>query len=138
MGLLRDLTATQPTGKPEDAGALRDLLSAVVTSDGSVDLAEHITVEALYETLPQLRHAPADERPPIASRKALLAAMQKVADDKLRKQLFVLAVDLALASDGATEREDVFVEELRQALSIEEGFARQAISVLAFKYARSR
>ena len=137
MGLLRELTATQPTGRTEDAGALRDLISAAVTADGTVDVAEHVTVEALYETVPQLRSAPADQRPPATGRKALLASMRKVGDEKLRRQLFVLAVDLALSSEGATEREDELLDELRSALSIDEAFARQAISVLAYKYARS-
>ncbi len=50
----------------------------------------------------------------------------------------MLAIDLVLASEGAHDREDVFVEELRAALRIDEAFARQAITVLAYKYARSR
>src|SRR5258708_5295500 len=111
MGLLRDLVASQPTGQASDAGPLRDLISAVVTADGKVDLAEHITVEALFETVPQLRAAPDAQRPP-AMRKALLGQLRAITDPRLRRQLFVLAVDLALASDGANEREDAFIEEL--------------------------
>jgi hypothetical protein len=135
MGLLRDLVASQPTGQASDAGPLRDLISAVVNADGQVDVAEHITVEALHETVPQLRGAPEAERPP-AMRKALLGQMRLVTDPRLRRQLFVVAVDLALASDGVNEREDDFVEELRAALSIDDAFAKQTIAVLAAKYAR--
>jgi hypothetical protein len=135
MGLLRDLVATTPTGKPEDAGALRDLISAVVTADGSVDAAEHITVEALHETVPQLRAAPPATQPP-ALRKALLASLKKVTDPRLRRQLWVIAVDLALSSEGVSEREDLFLEELRAVLSIDDAFARQTIAVFAAKYAR--
>lgn len=138
MGLLRDLTATSSSGSDADAGPLRDLLSAAVLADGAVDHAEHITVEALYETVPQLRHAPEDARPPATSRKALVASFARLVEEPLRRQLFVLAVDLTLASDGASEREDAFIEELRAALRIDEAFARQAISVLAYKYARAR
>ncbi len=137
MGLLRELTSPAPTGGPDDARPLRDLISAIVTADGGVDVAEHITVEALYEAVPQLRDAPEEMRPP-ASRKALLQALGKLDDERLRRQLYVLAVDLALASEGATEREDAFVEELRAALRLDEGFARQAIAVLSYKYARAR
>src|SRR4051812_46460726 len=57
MGLLRDLTTTTAWGDGDDAGPIRDLLSAAVVADGTVDHAEHITVEALYETVPQLRNA---------------------------------------------------------------------------------
>lgn len=136
MGLLRDLTTSSPTGSPRDAGLLRDLVSAAVTSDGSVDVGEHVTVEALYETVPQLRAAPAAARPP-AQRDALLAAARKVDDKRLARQLFVIAIDLVLASNGVTEREDEFVEELRAALRIDDTFARTAIATVAHKYARA-
>ena len=138
MGLLLDLTSATPMGSATDAGPLRDLISAMVTADGSVDVAEHATVEALHESVPQLRAAPQSARPPAAGRKGLLAAFAKIDDARLRKQLFVLAVDLALASDGACAREDVFVEELRQVLKIDDAFARQTSQVIAIKYARNR
>lgn len=136
MGLLRELTAPAPTGHADDAVPLRDLISAVVTADGAVDVAEHVSVEALYETLPQLRHAPDSSRPP-QSRKDFVASLGRIKDEKLKRQLFVLAVDLALASEGATDREDAFLEELRRALSLDERFARQVIEVIAYKYARA-
>jgi hypothetical protein len=135
MGLLRDLVASTPTGQAADAGPLRDLISAVVTADGQVDVAEHITVEALFETVPQLREAPEAQHPP-ASRKALLAQLGQLRDPRLQKQLFVIAIDLALASEGVNEREDVFIEELRAALSIDVPFAKATIAVLAAKYGR--
>ncbi len=138
MGLLRDLTAPQPIGRTDDAGPLRDLISAIVTADGSVDIAEHVTVEALYETVPQLRQAPTSPQPPVTGRKSLLVEMEKVREPRLRRQLFVLAVDLALSSEGATEHEDSFMEELQEALHIDEAFARQTITVIACKYARAR
>jgi hypothetical protein len=136
MGLLRDLTASEPTGQATDAGPLRDLISATVNADGVVDLAEHVSVEALYETIPQLRNAPDSARPP-QNRKACLAELAKLTDARLKRQLFVLAVDLALASEGATDREDVFVDELRIALGLDDKFAKQVISVLSYKYARA-
>ena len=136
MGLLRDLTASQPTGQATDAGPLRDLISAIVTADGVVDVAEHVSVEALYETIPQLRNAPESARPP-QSRKACLEGLKKLTNERLKRQLFVLAVDLALASEGATDREDVFVDELRVALGLDDRFAKQVISVLSYKYARA-
>ena len=102
MGLLRELTSDSNQVTDTDASFLRDLISAMVTADGAVDLAEHVTVEALFETVPQLRAAPVDARPPIAGRKALLSKLSTIGTDKLRRQLFVIAVDLALASDGAS------------------------------------
>ncbi len=138
MGLLKDLTAALATGASTDAALLRDLISATVTSDGSVDSAEHLTVEALYETLPQLRAADPYTRPPSSSRKGLLATLAAVADERLRKQLFVVAVDLALASEGASEREDVFIGELVSALRLDEAFAKSVIVVVSHKYGRAR
>lgn len=138
MGLLKDLTAALATGASTDAALLRDLVSATVTSDGSVDSAEHLTVEALYETLPQLRAADPCTRPPSSSRKGLLATLAAVADEHLRKQLFVVAVDLALASEGASEREDVFIGELVSALRLDEAFAKSVIVVVSHKYGRAR
>lgn len=137
MGLLRDLTGTA-AWTVADAGPLRDLVSAVVTADGSVDVAEHATVEALFESIPQLRAAPSESRPPVTGEKALLARLAAVTDDKLRRQLFVLAVDLALASEGAHDREDALVTSLQTALKIDAEFATQTITVLAHKYARAR
>jgi uncharacterized membrane protein YebE (DUF533 family) len=136
MGLLRDLTAPSATGSASDAGLLRDLISAAVISDGTVDVAEHVTVEALYETVPQLRAAPQAVRPP-AQRKALIPSLRGLEDERLKRQLFVLAVDLVLASDGAHEREDAFIEELRGALEVDDAFARATITTLAHKYARA-
>lgn len=138
MALLRDLTSPTPGGTTADAGPLRDLISAAVNADGTVDHVEHVSAEALFEAIPQLRGAPAAERPPVASRKALLASFAKISDDKLCRQLFVLAVDLVLASEGATEREDTFIGELTAALRIPDAFARQVITVMACKYARER
>ena len=138
MGLLRELTSDSNQVTDTDASFLRDLISAMVTADGAVDLAEHVTVEALFETVPQLRAAPADARPPVAGRKALLSRLSTISTDKLRRQLFVIAVDLALASDGANEKEDEFLETLRTTLRIDEAFARQTITVVATKYACAR
>jgi uncharacterized membrane protein YebE (DUF533 family) len=136
--MLAELTTMATTqGGPSEADLLRDLVSAVVTADGSVDRAEHLTVEALYETLPQLRASAAYERPPVASRKALLARLADCTDEPFCKQLFVVAVDLALASEGAHTREDAFIDELRSALRIDDAFARATVITLAHKYARA-
>ncbi|MEO6954185.1 MAG: hypothetical protein ABI321_20445 [Polyangia bacterium] len=138
MGMLAELTGTATsTGGSAEADLLRDLVSAMVTADGSVDAAEHLTVEALYETLPQLRAAPAYERPPIASRKTLLARLADVENEAFRKQLFVVAVDLALSSEGANTREDAFVDQLRAALRIDDPFAHAVVVTIAHKYARA-
>lgn len=137
MGLLRELTTEAARGTASDAAPLRDLISAVVNADGSVDLAEHLSVEALYETVPQLREAGHGNAPP-RSRKTVIASLAKIEDEHLRRQLFVIALDLALSSEGATEGEDAFVTELQAALGIDEDFARAAIIVLSFKYARAR
>jgi hypothetical protein len=136
MGLLNDLTAAELASTPADAAALRDVLSAIGTVDGRLDRTERAVIEALFATIPQLRDHPASV-PPRASRERILEALGKLEDERLRRQCFVLAVELAIASEGINEAEDGYLESLRAALRIDDSFARHTVEVLACKYARA-
>jgi hypothetical protein len=136
MGLFRTLTASDSYGKPADAASLRDVLSAIGSVDGKLDEIERHLLAAMFATLPQLREAPVNA-PPRSNRAALLADLGKIADEKLRRQCWVVAVELALASEGVNEAEDQYLEQLRQALRIDDSFARNVIEVMAVKYARA-
>jgi len=136
MGLLRSLTASDSYGKPADAGPLRDVLSAIGSVDGKLDEIERHVLQAMFSTLPQLREAPVGA-PPRSNRAAILADLGKIADEKLRRQCWTVAVEVALASEGVNDAEDAYLEQLRQALKIDDVFARKVVEVLAVKYARA-
>jgi len=135
MGLLSELTV-DPYGSTNDAGPLYDLMSAMSSVDGSVDGGELAVIAALHRTLPQLQAPSAHSaRPPESSRKRLLTQLAALESLPLRRQCFVVAVEVALASGGAHHAEDAYLEDVRTALRIDEAFARQTIQVIAVKYA---
>jgi len=135
MGVLTDHTALEVT-TPGDAAALRDVLSAIGAVDGSVDSQERAVLEAFYRTIPQLRDD-ATRVPPRMGRAQILADLAKLKNERLQRQCFVLAVELAMASDGVNEAEDQYLDALKQALRIDDAFAGTVVQVLACKYARS-
>jgi len=136
MGLLTQYTATEIASRPEDAAALRDVLSAMGSVDGSLDDTERRVIEAFFRTVPQLRdHASA--APPRANREVILRELGKLADERLRRQCFVLAVELAIASDGVNEAEERYLESLKATLRIDDAFAVGTFRVMACKYARA-
>jgi tellurite resistance protein len=136
MGLLSRFTSAELATSPEDAAALRDVLSAVGSVDGSVDAVERIVLESLFRTLPQLRDHP-QAAPPRSSRVRILEELAKLEDEALRYQCWVVAVELAIASDGINEAEDKYLEQLQQALRVDMDFAAMTVRVLACKYARA-
>ena len=134
MGLLKDLTTTAPHGTAADADLLRGVLSVMGTVDGKLDESERIAIAALFRTLPQLKAAPSSTAPPKANRGQLLEELRQLTDERLRRQCFVVAVEVALSSAGANDSVDQYVEHLRAALRIDDAFARRTIEVLATKY----
>lgn len=136
MGLLTELTSAEVSSTPEDAAALRDVLSAIGSVDGSVDPVERALIEALFATLPQLRDHPA-RVPPRSHRARILEELGRLDDAQLRRQCYVLAVEVAIASDGINAAEDDYLEALKTALRIDDEFARAVVQVMAVKYARA-
>jgi uncharacterized membrane protein YebE (DUF533 family) len=136
MGLLTRYTAFEIASEPSDAAPLRDVLSAVGSIDGSVDDTERLVIEAMFRTVPQLRDH-GDDVPPRASRQHILAELAKLSDERLRRQCFILAAELAIASDGVNQAEDEYLEAVKAALRIDDAFAEMVVQVLAYKYARS-
>ncbi len=134
MGILTDHTALEVTSQG-DAGALRDVFSAIGSVDGSVDAQERTVIEAMFHTVPQLRDEQASVPP--RSRNQILTELGKLTNERLRRQCFVLAVELAIASDGVNQAEDQYLEALKKALRIDDAFALMVVQVLACKYARS-
>jgi hypothetical protein len=136
MGLLSRFTSAELATSPEDAAALRDVLSAIGGVDGSVDQVERAVLEALSKTLPQLRDHPA-AAPPRSQRARILESLSRIDNQALRYQCWVVAVELAIASDGINEAEDQYLEMLQQALRVDGDFAAMTVRVLACKYGRA-
>jgi hypothetical protein len=134
MGMLRDRVSEFYIASPADAEILRSVVSIMSSVDGTVATEEQAIAHAMFATIPQLRENPA-HRPPASNRERLLVELGQLRDERLRKQCFVVAVEVALVADGANDAEDIYVERLRDTLKIDEAFARQTIDVLASKYA---
>ncbi len=135
MSLLTRCTELEVT-VPGDADALRDVLSAIGSVDGQIDKQERAVLEAFFRTIPQLRDEVATV-PPRLDRDQILADLGKLSDQRLQRQCFVLAAELAIASDGVNQAESRYLEALQKALRIDDQFADMAVQVLAAKYVRS-
>lgn len=133
MGLMSMLVAPHPLGGAEDYEALAHTAQTMATIDGSLDATEQALLEVLWKTVPQLKGRP---QPTHLGRRQLLELAGTVESDALRKQCFVIAVEVALASGHVNESEDQFIDLLQKALRVELAFAREAIEVIACKYAR--
>ncbi len=136
MGLLTRYTSAELATGEADAAALRDVISTVGAVDGSLDPTERVVIESLFKTLPQLRDHPASA-PPRASRAHVLEQLGKLQDKRLREQCWVVAVELAIASDGINDDEDAYLESLRTTLRVDDQFAAMTVRVMASKYART-
>src|SRR5262245_27925221 len=98
MGLLKDLTTRTNHGTPAEASPLRDIVSIVGTVDGKLDESERAAIAALFRTLPQIKAAPEQPAtPPKANRARLLEELRQIEDERLRRQCFVVAVEVALS-----------------------------------------
>ena len=136
MGLLARYTSAELATTSADAEALRDVISTIGSVDGNLDPVERVVIESLFRTLPQLRDHPSSA-PPRASRAHVLEQLAKLQDKRLREQCWVVAVELAIASDGINEAEDAYLDSLRTTLRIDDQFAAFTVRVLASKYART-
>jgi hypothetical protein len=136
MGLLTRYTSAELATTESDATALRDVISTIGAADGNLDDIERVVIESLFRTLPQLRDHPASA-PPRASRAHVLEQLAKLTDKRLREQCWVIAVELAIASEGINDAEDAYLESLRTTLRIDDQFAAFTVRVLACKYART-
>jgi tellurite resistance protein len=134
MGLLSMLITPQPNVRGDDHQSLGNTITAMAAIDGNIDPAEVTLLKALAETIPQLKGKPL---PAKVGRKELLEQLAALPSRALRRQCFVLAVEVALASGHVNESEDQFIDRLQKALDIDLAFAREAIEVIACKYARA-
>ena len=129
------LTASSATTGVSDAAPLAHTAQLVASIDGKVEPAEQAALDALCKTVPQLKGQPLPAR---ITRRQLLDLLGTLESEALRRQCFVIAVEMALASGQVNESEDQFVEMIYKSLGLELSFATQVIQVIACKYARGR
>jgi hypothetical protein len=136
VGLVSSKLAARRAFGPHDQALLWHVIQVMNRIDGTVEPAEALLADALGRTVPQLRTAKEDAARPVLSRKALLDEVGKLDDPGLCRQLFVVAVEAALASGDVNESEDQYLDHLRRALRVDDGFAAKVVEVVGAKYAR--
>jgi uncharacterized tellurite resistance protein B-like protein len=126
-----------------DAALLLHGMMCVAGADGSFAEAEMRMVEGFFAQLPELRgrdfDALMDEAHAIVERHGSitesLAALAALSTQALKTKLYVVAADIALATEQIDAREGAMLVAMQQALSIEPPIADKIMDVLALKYA---
>jgi len=143
MGLLSRLMSGGSAKKASDDVLLLHGLLLMAGADGSIDQSELSTVQAFYDTLPEFKDKKFDELLSQANRlvarhgglKESIKALGDIESPAVKKKCFVLAADIAMASDDIDEAEDKLLETMQRLLGIEDDFANKVIEVLQSKYA---
>lgn len=126
-----------------DAALLLHGMMCVAGADGSFAEAEMRMVEGYFAQLPELRgrdfDALMDEAHAIIERHGSvtesLIELTKLSTPALKTKLYVVATDIALATDQVDAREGAMLVALQRVLSIEPAVADRILDVLALKYA---
>lgn len=135
MGFVSANLAPKRQHDPQDGEFLWSVIQHVNRIDGVVEPSEAMLAEAFCRTIPQLR-AGRSNVSPLHTRASLIEQLNHVEDQGLRRQLYVVALEAALASGDVNTSEDQYLEHIGRALRIDEDFAKRAIEVLGYKYAR--
>ncbi|MGC4117657.1 MAG: tellurite resistance TerB family protein [Myxococcales bacterium] len=145
MGLLSKLTkATTPQKKPADDALLLHGMMCMAGADGTIEDAEIATVEGYFMQLPEFEGK--DFQETLFNAKKILAkypsmpeSVKSLADlssPLLKKKMFVLAADIAMASGDVDEAEDEILESMQRVLNVDDETANKVLEVLNMKYAK--
>ena len=115
----------------------------MVTADGEASEEELALVEVFCRTVPELRNADLKE---LGSRWRefaggyddpwdALSALVNLDDERLSRKAFVLACDIALASEGIKGEEYDMLNDMGTALGVGDNDALAILNVLRVKYA---
>src|SRR5688572_6314103 len=126
-----------------DAALLLHGMMCIAGADGSFSEAEMRMVEGYCSQLPELRGRDFDalmqtaqdivERHPTVIDS--LRELAELSSERLKTKLFVVAADLALATDRIDARESAMLSALQNVLAIEDELADKIVDVLSLKYA---
>ena len=138
MGLLLTLVASDEGATlVDDYRPLLRTVRLMGFANGKLGPNEQVVIDALVKTVPQLRVL-AETPPERIGRQQFLDSLAAMTSVRLRKQCYVLAIEVALASGHVNEAEDQFCEAMQRALRLDDRFAAQVIEVIACKYGRLR
>ena len=144
MGLLSKLTsAVQPKMKAEDHTLLLHALTMMAGADAILEQSELDTLTAFWTTLPEFRGKNYSEEmrkvekmaAQYDSQQEAIQALGEIESEKIRKKCYVLCADMAMASGDVDEAEDALLESMQRVLGVDDPTAKQALEVLAMKYA---
>jgi uncharacterized tellurite resistance protein B-like protein len=146
MGLLAKYFegAGAPRTATDEALLLHGMM-CMAGADGVFDQAEVALLEAYFSQLPEFRGKDLDALvlearkvvSPYESTLQSLEALAELSSPSLKAKMFVLAVDIALASGSLDKREDLMLEVMQRVLDIDDATASKVMEVLSMKYARS-
>lgn len=128
--------------KPSDAALLLHGMMCIAGADGSFAEAEMRMVEGYFVQLPELRgqdfDALMDEAHQIIERHGSsqdsLSELSALSTPALKTKLYVVAVDIALATGQIDAREGSMLGALQRMLGIDDATAARVQGVLALKY----
>jgi tellurite resistance protein len=128
---------------PSDAALLLHGMMCIAGADGSFAEAEMRMVEGYFVQLPELRRqnfdALMDEAHSIIERHGStlesLSELRALSSNALKIKLYVVAVDIALATGLIDAREGSMLGALQNVLAIDDATAARIHGVLALKYA---
>jgi uncharacterized tellurite resistance protein B-like protein len=138
-----DRTANVQAGAHADAALLLHGMMCVAGADGSFAEAEMRMVEGYFAQLPELRgrdfDALMDEAHAIVERHGTVAEslseLSRLSSRALKTKLYVVAADIALATEQVDAREGAMLASLQSVLEIDDATATAILEVLALKYA---
>ena len=115
----------------------------MVTADGNASEEELALVEVFCKTVPELRDADLKElggqwrtfSQGYDDRWDALSALIDLDDERLSKKAFVMACDIALASEGIKGEEYDMLNDMAAALGVGDNEALGILNVLRLKYA---
>jgi uncharacterized tellurite resistance protein B-like protein len=131
------------TGAASDAALLLHGMMCMAGADGSFAEAEMRMVEGYFVQLPELRgrdfDALMDEAHAIIERydssRDSLSELRALSSSALKMKLYVVAVDIALATGQIETSEGSMLSALQDVLGIDNAAAAQIEDVLSLKYA---
>ena len=137
------MDTTEEPEAAKDAALLLHGMMCIAGADGTFAEAEVRMVEAYFAQLPELRERDfttlMDEARMVVSRyessTASLAALAELSSGVLKKKLFVVAVDIAMASGAIDPRESAMLTALQAVLEVDDAFRDKTFDVLSVKYA---
>ena len=126
-----------------DAALLLHGMMCIAGADGSFAEAEMRMVEGYCAQLPELRGQNFDLLMDVAQgiverHDTVIDSLRELAElssSQLKTKLFVVAADIALATDRIDARESAMLAALQSVLAIEDELADRILDVLALKYA---